>query len=123
MFLIISYKRKIRYKQQLVKLDFEKNKLLLETQIEIQEQTLKTIAEELHDNIGQVLSLAKLNLNTFPVFTDMAIQTKINDIKQLVSKAILDLRNLSRSMHGDRFNDLGLKEAIANELKIMQNTG
>lgn len=123
LFLITSYKRKIRYKQQLIKLDFEKNQVLLETQIEIQEQTLKTIAEEIHDNIGQVLSLAKLNLNTFPVIADVAIQTRIEDTKNLVSKAILDLRNLSRSLHGDKFNDLGLEEAIASELKILQNTG
>ncbi|MEN9571024.1 MAG: hypothetical protein RL172_2255, partial [Bacteroidota bacterium] len=35
---------------------------LLQTQIEIQEQTLKNISEEIHDNVGQILSLAKLNL-------------------------------------------------------------
>jgi signal transduction histidine kinase len=39
---------------------------LLKTQIEIQEQTLKNISQEIHDNIGQVLSLAKLNLSTCP---------------------------------------------------------
>src|ERR1700704_3816595 len=37
---------------------------ILRTQLEIQEQTLKTISQEIHDNIGQVLSLAKLNLGT-----------------------------------------------------------
>ncbi len=99
------------------------NQALLHTQIEIQEQTLKTIAQEIHDNIGQALSLAKLNLNTFPAISDAAIQTKLDDTKDLVSKAIVDLRDLSRSMHGDKINDLGLEEAIAGELKILKNTG
>ena len=99
------------------------NQALLHTQIEIQEQTLKTIAQEIHDNIGQALSLAKLNLNTFPAISDAAIQTKLDDTKELVSKAIVDLRDLSRSMHGDKINDLGLEEAIAGELKILKNTG
>ena len=31
--------------------------------IEVQEQTLTNISQEIHDNVGQVLSLAKLNLN------------------------------------------------------------
>ena len=35
---------------------------LLQTQLEIQEQTLKNISQEIHDNVGQVLTLAKLNL-------------------------------------------------------------
>jgi two-component system, NarL family, sensor kinase len=96
---------------------------LLQTQIEIQEQTLKTISQEIHDNVGQVLSLAKLNLGTFEDFGNTYNQTKINDTKQLVSKAINDLRDLSCSMNGDKIADLGLKDAIENELKIIANTG
>ena len=41
-------------------LQFEKTQL--ESQLEIQENTFKNISMEIHDNIGQVLSLAKLNL-------------------------------------------------------------
>ncbi len=96
---------------------------LLQTQLEIQEQTLKTISQEIHDNVGQVLSLAKLNLGTFEDTESTYNQTKINDTKQLVSKAINDLRDLSRSLHGDKITELGLQESISNELKILQNTG
>lgn len=92
---------------------------LLLTQIEIQEQTLKTISEEIHDNVGQVLSLAKLNLNTI----DNAGDKKIQDTKNLVAKAINDLRNLSRSIHGDRIAELGLQQSIEDELSILQNSG
>ena len=99
------------------------NNALLQTQIEIQEQTLKTVAQEIHDNIGQILSLAKLNLNTFPVITDAAIQARVDDTKQLIGKAIVDLRDLSRSLNGDKINELGLEQAISSELKILQNTG
>ena len=96
---------------------------LLRTQIEIQEQTLKTISAEIHDNVGQVLSLAKLNLNTFNTITDEPTQNKISDTKNLVAKAINDLRNLSRSLYGDKIADLGLPDAISNEFKILENSG
>ena len=96
---------------------------ILQTQLEIQEQTLKTISQEIHDNVGQVLSLAKLNLGTFEDTESAYNQTKINDTKQLLSKAINDLRDLSRSLHGDKITELGLQESVANELKILQNTG
>ena len=123
LFVIFYNKRQNRnlYEKQLMKTQFEQE--LLQTQIEIQEQTLKTISQEIHDNIGQVLSLAKLNLNTFEGIESDSNQTKINDTKNLVSKAINDLRDLSRSLHGDKIAELGLQESVENELKILQNTG
>ncbi|HTB52045.1 MAG TPA: ATP-binding protein [Ferruginibacter sp.] len=121
-FLSIYQRKRRQYKieKQLLQVQFTEE--LLHTQIEIQEQTLKTISQEIHDNVGQVLSLAKLHLNTFPATTDENIQLKVGDTKDLIGKAINDLRDLSRSMHGDKIADLGIREAIANELKILQNT-
>ena len=123
-YFIIAYKgkqKKVLIEKEQMKTNFDKH--LLQTQLEIQEQTLKTISQEIHDNVGQVLSLAKLNLGTFEDTESAYNQTKINDTKQLVSKAINDLRDLSRSLHGDKIAELGLQDAIANELKILQNTG
>jgi two-component system, NarL family, sensor kinase len=118
-FFLLYKKRQQKYlkEKQLIQSKFKQQ--LLQTQIEIQEQTLKTISQEIHDNIGQVLSLAKLNLGTLQYGED----EKLNDTKNLVSKAINDLRDLSRSLHGDKIAELGLQEAVASELKILQNTG
>jgi two-component system, NarL family, sensor kinase len=115
---LFSRKQK-RNKEDKVKMQSQFSQALLQTQIEIQEQTLKTISQEIHDNIGQVLSLAKLNLGTLQYGED----EKLNDTKNLVSKAINDLRDLSRSLHGDKIAELGLQESVASELKILQNTG
>lgn len=96
---------------------------LLQTQVEIQEQTLKNISEEIHDNIGQVLSLVKLNLNTFPDTIDDTIKAKLGDTELLLSKAISDLRDLSQSMNTDRITSVGLEVAVEHELKQIQKTG
>ncbi len=120
-FLFTTKKSKLIQERQLLQTQF--SQALLQTQIEIQEQTLKTISQEIHDNVGQVLSLAKLNLGTFEDSESAYNQTKINDTKQLVSKAINDLRDLSSSLNGDKIADLGLRDAIENELKIISNTG
>lgn len=113
--------RENRKEKQLMKSRFEQE--ILKTQIEIQEQTFKNISQEIHDNIGQVLSLAKLNLNTLPVSQDELVTIKLNDTKQLVGKAINDLRDISRSLHGEKIAEWGLKESIARELKFLQNSG
>ena len=96
---------------------------LLQTQLEIQEQTLKNISQEIHDNIGQALSLAKLNLNTMPSTNDEVLQQKIQNSKELVSKAIVDLRDLSRSLDTDYVQEMGLQRAIEYELEMIKKTG
>lgn len=121
---VIRYNKKIQgyiIKNQI--LQSEHQQALLQTQIEIQSQTLQTISQEIHDNVGQVLSLAKLNLGTITGTENDLNQSKINDTKQLVSKAINDLRDLSRSLYGNKIAELGLADAIDNELKILQNSG
>ena len=126
-FFILFFKTHLKnykiYFQEKQALKIKFDRALLQTQIEIQEQTLKTISQEIHDNVGQILSLAKLNLGTFEDMESDYNQTKIDDTKQLVSKAINDLRELSRSLSGDKMADLGLVDAIENELKIISNTG
>jgi len=112
-------KRQEKNKQEKLLMQSQFQQELLQTQLEIQEQTLKTISEEIHDNVGQVLSLAKLNLNTL----EYGEEQKIQDTKNLVGKAINDLRNLSRSIHGDRIAELGLLQSITDELNILQNSG
>ena len=114
-------KNKLVKDKILMQVDFDRS--LLQTQIEIQEQTLKTISQEIHDNVGQVLSLAKLNLYTLDFDTGVSREEKISKSIQLVGKAINDLRDLSRSLNGDKFANLGLQDALDNELKIIHNTG
>lgn len=122
-FLFLFNKRKNKLIKDKVLMQSQFTQALLQTQLEIQEQTLKTISQEIHDNVGQALSLAKLNLNTLDFDTGAGKDKKIERTIQLVSKAINDLRDLSRSLNGDKVADLGLQDAIDNELKIIRNTG
>lgn len=120
----------IRFKSKETLHKFEKQSLqsqyqqeLLHTQLEIQEQTLKTISQEIHDNIGQVLSLAKLNLNTIDITKQDELLEKIGGSKQLVSKAIQDLRDLSKSLNTDSITSIGLLRAIEYELEMIRKAG
>lgn len=90
---------------------------LFKSQLEIQEQTFRNISQEIHDNIGQVLSLAKLNLNTITPASD-----KIALTEELLGKAISDLRDLSKSLNAEKIGDVGLTNAVKQELSIIEKT-
>ncbi len=118
-FVIVYNKRYLKNeaeKAELIK-SFELGKL--NSQLEIQEQTLKNISGEIHDNIGQVLSLAGLQISTI----NTEEKKKVEYARELIDKAITDLRDLSKSMDKDRINSIGLTAALEHELNILEKTG
>jgi signal transduction histidine kinase len=122
--LVFSYQRKqALYLQEKATLKAAFEKEILEAQLEIQELTMKHIAQEIHDNIGQTLGLAKLNLNTLSPDRAAQIPEKLANTKELVSKAITDLRTLSKSLHTEAVLSQGLTEAISTELRLIERAG
>jgi len=123
-FLILVYQKKqLQYINEKAQMRIYFDNELYETQQEIQEQTLKNISQEIHDNIGQGLSLAKLNINTMDAQDTGGLQDKISASKHLITKAIQDLRALSKSLNTDYVTDLGLVRAVEYELEMIQKSG
>lgn len=112
--------RKLLREREQLRLSYERE--LLKSQLEIQEQTFRHISQEIHDNIGQTLSLAKLNLSTMDPTQLNSLEQKITDSKKLVSQAIYDLRNLSHGLNTDYVADMGLARAIEHELEMIRKS-
>jgi signal transduction histidine kinase len=110
----------LREKQQ-IQSQFQEE--LLKTRLEIQEETFRTISEEIHDNIGQTLSFIKLNLNTMNPVLPERQEGKWQESKELLTKVIQDLRNLSRTLNTDFIQDIGLVSAVRQQLGLLERTG
>ncbi|MFT5183418.1 MAG: two-component system NarL family sensor kinase [Flavobacteriales bacterium] len=110
-FFVVAYRRSQRAhitEKKLLKSEFQTE--LLETQLEISEQTMKQIAQEIHDNIGQRMTLA----------IQMNQQEKHSDELQPILKEVLnDLRDLSQSLHGHKIHDMGLDLALERECALI----
>ncbi len=98
-------------------------KEILIAQLEIKEKTLNTIAQEIHDNIGQVLSLAKLNLNKVLITDTTADSEKLNSTKDLIGKAIQDLRNLSKTLNTQYIGDHNLSQLLQTDVDMIDKMG
>lgn len=121
-FVLLYQKRHQSFLQEKADLQTNFKQTLLQAQLEIQEQTLQNISQEIHDNIGQVLSLAKLNLGTMDIEQPVMLQQKIDDSKNLIGKAIQDLRDLSKSLNTDYVSNMGLLQAIEYELEMIRKS-
>lgn len=117
--LIYFNNRKIQNIREKEKLKKDFDQALLQTHLEVQEQTMKQISLEIHDNIGQVLSLVNLNLKTL-VPGDIE---KMNTTAMLVNKAITDLRSLSKSLNPESLGKKRLVDLLKEELQLLERTG
>jgi len=107
-------KRLIREKE-ILKATYEQT--ILKTQLEIQEQTFHNVSQEIHDNIGQVLSFVKLNLGTAVGLSNEEKDDKIAESKDLVAQAIGDLRDLSKSLSFDHISSNGFIATVKAEIQ------
>ncbi len=121
--LVLVYQKKqlqsVREKEQL-KITFERE--LLGSKLEMQEQTFNTISKEIHDNVGQTLSLAKVQLNIIGK-GDTLNKTLLADAKDSVSKALTDLRDIAKSLSSERIQISSLPEITQHELQRISRAG
>ena len=122
LFLVFQNKRQ-RHIKETIDLKDEFANTLLQSKMEIQEQTLQHISRELHDNLGQIASLIKINLNTLQYSHPEKTKEQIEDTKELTRRLITDLKLLSLSIGNDNILHNGLSKGIENELERLKKTG
>jgi two-component system NarL family sensor kinase len=120
--LFLYQKKNISYTKELADVKNNYDKALLQTQLEIQEQTFQNISQEIHDNIGLSLTLAKLQLNTVN-FEDNKTPANINSSIDLISKAIYDLSDISKSLNSDFIKNNGLYNTLKIEIEKISRAG
>jgi signal transduction histidine kinase len=111
--ILLLYQKKqnlFNIKLEGIKANYDKE--LLKTQLEIQEYTFQYISREIHDNIGQFISLAKLHLNTLEIKENAPATQRVDDAVELLTRALDELRDLSRSLSSEIISNGGLTKAI-----------
>jgi two-component system sensor histidine kinase UhpB len=106
-----------KMQEEMVRNQIEMQKLITQVTIQTQEKERGVIGRELHDNINQILATAKLCV-------DMAINEErfrkelLHRSYDSISKAINEIRILSKTLVPPSLGDIGLKEAL---LEMIEN--
>jgi two-component system NarL family sensor kinase len=114
----LSQRKKFHYKQQMQELKEKQQNQLIEAAVRSEELERHRISEELHDEVGALLSATKLFLG------HIKHEVLNEDDQQLHSKSIslLDesidkVRSISHNLHSAILKELGLNEAIKSFLQ------
>jgi signal transduction histidine kinase len=83
--------------------------------IDIQERERESIAREIHDNVGQLLSALKMALSRVnkKIPAELSsIKEPLSEIFNLLNKTIKEIRALSHALHPPLIEDLGIVSAL-----------
>jgi two-component system, NarL family, sensor kinase len=121
-FFFLYQRRKFLQRQEVAELQVQFREQSLRAQLEIQEQTFRAISEEIHDNVGQLLSLARVQINIIDVSgrLDMSV---LHSARENIGNALMELRDLSKSLHSDRLQNLSIHEALSQEAERLNRAG
>lgn len=112
----IHRQRQVQNRQKLDYIKAEHEKTLLNIENEIQQETLTQVGRELHDNIGQLLSLAKISLHSTK-------PEKQAEGKEYITQIIKEVRALSKTLNLDWVDSITLDDFISQQLEKIQSTG
>lgn len=116
MFLVLYQRRYYRFLREKQHLQSSFQSEILKTQLETQEETFFQIGEEIHDNIGQLLSSTKM-LMGLTERSLAAIPDPFKTAQETLGKAIVELRALSKSLNKEWLHQFNLVQNLETEIE------
>lgn len=121
----------VTYQKRLLKKELEINKIKSEQQEEIlrntilaQEKERKRIAQDLHDEVGAMLSVVKLNVSRFERKSENDSAKELaNETKTYLENVITQVRRISRALMPPSLEKLGLDFAVEEFVNWVKKSG
>lgn len=123
LFIIQYRKRKLEHESEKNIINENYTKELLRSQLEIQTQTMQFIGREIHDNVGQKLTLASLYTQQLSYENKAPqINDKIENISHIINQSLTELRQLSKSLTDDSIADNTITALLQGECDKVNGT-
>lgn len=114
-YIFLYQQKRYRHQQEVTELRETFTHTLLQSKIEIQEQTLDHISKELHANFSHLVSLININLSEILPGSNEQNRENILETKALAKQLLSDLKALSASLNTDHIMKIGFTKALENE--------
>lgn len=115
-FFVAFQKRKNKLLLDRIKQQKQFEETVVKTSEEIQEQTLKYLGQELHDNIGQLLSLASMQMGMLSIKIAEDIKGSFAETQNIIKESLGEVRALSKSLNTDVIQNRGFEKSIKEEV-------
>lgn len=123
-FVILYRQRKIQHEKEKQLLRQLHHQALIETQLDVQKLTMLDIGREIHDNVGQKLTLASLYTQRLLYARQAEYQEQaVTEISKIINDSLQDLRQLSKSLVQPELAQKSLFELLTQESVQVNQAG
>ncbi|SFH00866.1 sensor histidine kinase [Pontibacter chinhatensis] len=114
-FVVLYQRRMLQHQEQLRELQSVKQQQLLEATLHAQEEERRRVARDLHDEVGAMLALVRLNLHQMVSNTeckDEKMQEGARHMKQQLDEVLNSVRRISHDLMPVVLEKMGLAQAL-----------
>jgi signal transduction histidine kinase len=124
LFVLQYRKRKLIYEKEKSEIERQHKLDLLNTQLQIQQQTMQFIGQEIHDSVAQKLTLASIYTQRLE-FDNVhpGINDKLSGVSKIINDSLLELRHLSKNLTDNKLQGANLQELIHIECEQVNSMG
>ncbi len=108
--LLISRNRRLKHRNEVLEMKTSFEKELMKTQVEVAEHTLNDIARDLHDDVGQMLTLSIIQLNNLK--DEHAPTSSVDQVRETVQSTLHSVRSLSKTLSNDYITSFGIRDSL-----------
>jgi len=124
LFIFQYRKRKLLHEKEKVAIEKQHKFDLLNTQLESQQQAMQHIGQEIHDSVGQKLTLASLYSKRLAQGDQLKeLPQKAADIGKIIDESLAELRQLSKSLTNPQQASLDIISLLKDEAAQINASG
>jgi len=116
--LVVNNNRRIRHSAQLAELQQQQERAVMDAEREATQHALRDIGSELHDNVGQLLAVAQLGMNT--VLEEGVGDIRLADARDALEQGAEEVRRLGHDLNSELWKQRSLVDAISAEAERLE---
>lgn len=120
--LVVNANRRQRHRAELAELHLERDRALREAEREAIQHTLTEVGRELHDNVGQLLTVAQVGFHDH-LGEAAKSHPRVETALEALDQGVEEVRRLGRSLDQDRWGRRSLLEALEAEALRLERLG
>lgn len=119
--LVLNNNRRHRYRAEMAELELRHKQAVMSAEREAVEHTMRGIGSELHDNVGQLLSVSCLGIST--VIDDQGGNTRLEAARGALEQGMDEVRRLGHTLNSDMWVERSFSDALSAECERIERVG
>ncbi len=116
--LVLNNTRRIRHRAEVAEMRQQQDRAVMEAEREATQHTLRELGSELHDNVGQLLVVSQLGVNS--VLDELGDHPRLAAARDALEQGLDEVRRLGHDLNSDLWKHRSVVDAICAEAERLE---